>query len=388
MKFKNKKDQQGGFSPLWFTLIEIMIWILIASGVIIIWFQAFNAILVWKVKLIESTNISKESFSFSQKFFEEIKKGWLIDYEEYFNRNVVWNTTYSSGHFLKPTWFWNYWTEAWYYYCRSNNWVKMTGTWCIDNFNNSVSNTNQNWEKQRYGQYSFQFIDYNSNFDLDKDSYGNDLLWDEDHNDNIIWDDDDEYLWRGPDAFKSWSWVTELYLISADKTKRTLFRWSVKQDLDWPPAASCNSSDWWKTYSWSWCVWTIEFLKLDWKDWWFNHNKTWSWVYDWVIDTWIIDKDFSENKNNNSTRVVAWSDSKNYWIPLFQNSINVKSFDVRAYPNKDPKLAWNESGLDVAPYVRINMVLTPSWKVKKKIKWKTPEFNISTTVNLTDIYSR
>jgi hypothetical protein len=34
------------------------------------------------------------------------------------------------------------------------------------------------------------------------------------------------------------------------------------------------------------------------------------------------------------------------------------------------------------------MTLTPSWKVKKRIKWKVPEFNISTTINLTDIFSR
>ena len=63
----------------WFTLIEIMIWMLISSMIIIIWFQALHAIMIWKVKLIESTNIEKESFSFMQKFFEEIKSGGLID---------------------------------------------------------------------------------------------------------------------------------------------------------------------------------------------------------------------------------------------------------------------------------------------------------------------
>jgi hypothetical protein len=36
----------------------------------------------------------------------------------------------------------------------------------------------------------------------------------------------------------------------------------------------------------------------------------------------------------------------------------------------------------------LNMTLTPSRKVKKKIKWKVPEFNISTTINLTNIFSR
>jgi len=386
----NNKIQQGGFSPLWFTLIEIMIWILISSMIIIIWFQALNSILIWKVKLIESTNIEKESFSFMQKFFEEIKSGGLIDYEEYFNRKVVWNTTYLSGHFDKNTWFWNFgklWKPwvfpfdigKWFYHCRSTDWVKMW-TWCIDNFNTiwDVSG-----KPQSYGQYSFHFIDYNSNYD---DDWG-DENWDW----KIIWDDDDEHLWVWPKVFESWTWVTELYLIGADKKNRTFFRWTVKQDPYINNSSyTCNTSDW-ITFTGSWCLGTIEFLKLEWKDWWFDHdisNTNKIWEYDWVIDTWLIDKDFSENKNKNSIRVIAWSDLKNYWLPLFPDSINVKSFDIRAYPNKDIKQAWKEQNIDVAPYIRVNMILTPSFKVKKKIKWKIPEFNISTTINLTDIFSR
>lgn len=364
----------------WFTLIEIMIWILISSMIIIIWFQALNSIMIWKVKLIESTNIEKESFSFMQKFFEEIKAWGLIDYEEYFNRKVVWNTTYLSWHFLEETGFWNYWTLSnWFYYCRSWNNLsnKMTWTWCLENtFNNSWQN--QIWEKQIYGQYSFQFIDYNSNYDTD--------LWDEDWDLSIIWDDDDEYLGMWPEVFTSGSWVTELYLISADKTKRTLFRWTINNDINAPSTASCTTSDSWKTYTWSGCLWTIEFLRLEWKDWWFDHD-IWIfdiWQYDWVIDTWLIDKDFAW-----VTNIVAWSNSTNYRLPLFPNSMNVKLFDIKAYPNKDIKLAWKETNwIDVSPYVRINLTLTPSWKVKKKIKGKAPEFEISTTINLTDIFSR
>ena len=377
----------------WFTLIEIMIWILISSMIIVIWFNAFNAILVWKIKLIESTNIEKESFKFSQKFFEEIKAWGIIDYEEYFNRKVVWNTSYSSGHFDKPTWFWNFWelwnpdnTSStdywqWFYYCISDNWTQMTWSWCVNNFN--TRSFDQDWEPQRYGQYSFQFIDYNSNYDDDEYS-GATLLWDEDWDWDIIWDDDDEYLGEGPEAFDSSEWITELYLISADKTKRTLFRWTVINDPDYKDNISCNTSDW-KTFTWSWCLGTIEFLRLEWKDWWENHDKLpWIWLYDWVIDTWLIDKDFAW-----WSTIVAWSDNtEQYWQALFPNSINVSEFDIRAYPNKDIKHAWKESWIDISPYIRIQMTLSPSWKTKKAIKWKVPEFNISTTVNLTEIFSR
>jgi len=252
----------------------------------------------------------------------------------------------------------------------------MTWTGCIDNFNTDW--TSVLWKPQSYGQYSFHFIDYNSNYDSD--------LWNEDWIWWIIWDDDDEYLWKWPEVFQSWSGVTELYLISANKEKRTLFRWIVKDDpYIKNSVASCDFTNA-KAPTGSGCLWTIEFLKLEWKDWGFDHdtsNLDRAWEYDWVIDTWLINKDFAS-----WNEIIAWSNLDNYWLPLFPDSINVSSFDIRAYPNKDIKDAWKEENIDGAPYIRINMTLTPSWKVKKRIKWKVPEFNISTTINLTDIFSR
>ena len=368
---KNKK---------WFTLIETLLWILIASSIIIIGFEALNSITIWKVKLIESTDIEKETFKFSQKFFETVKKGWTLDYEEYFNRMVVnsWATTlYSSWHFARSTDFWNSWTVFWdFYYCRSANWTKMW-TWCLEaQFN--TSGQDQSGQKQRYWQYALQFIDYNSNYDND--------LWDEDWDWNIKWDDDDEVLWVGPELFKTWSWSHELYLISADHKTRTIFRWTVRNDPNRPSSANCDFSNP-KNPTWSGCLGTVEYLQLIWKDWWLNHQKSWTWYNDWVIDTWIISKDFVELVDWNSNEIVAsWSLDK-YYLSLFPNTINVKSFEVKAYPNADIEQSWQVTWIDVSPYIRIKMTLTPSWKTKKKIKWKVPEFNISTTINLNKIYS-
>ena len=117
-----------------FTLVEIMLSVLIFSIVLIWGFKAYSWVLIWKIKLIESTDIQKEAFYFSEKFFEEIKKGWTIDYEEYFNRKVVWTST-QSGHYDIPTGFWNFGRDWWnnsnnvettnygdeFYYCRSWN---------------------------------------------------------------------------------------------------------------------------------------------------------------------------------------------------------------------------------------------------------------------------
>ena len=350
----------------WFTLIEIMVGILIVAIVLIGGFKAYNWVLIWKIKLIESTNIQKQAFYFSEKFFEEIKKGWTIDYEEYFNRKVV-GTQTQSWHYKKNTWFgnfwvnWNIWTStywSWFYYCRSNNWTKMTNTGCVKDFNTTWNSVLL--KPQRFWQYSFQFIDYNSNYDND--------WWDEDWDWKIIWDDDDEYKWIWPTAF-SGAEVKEIYLISADKRKRTLFRWNKVADEIKPSETR----------------WTIQFLKLEWKDWWFNHQQTWTGLYDWVVDTRLIDKDFSWWNT-----IIAGSNNTNYWQDLFWDNINVTQAKFFVYPNKDKKLSWqdNDEKININPYIRIQLVLEPSNKAKRWFRWKIPKIKINTTINLTNIYSR
>lgn len=381
----------------WFTLIEIMLWILIFSMVILWWFYALNAIWIWKIKLIQTVDITKDAYYFTEKFFQEIKSWWTIDFEEYFNRKIVWNTT-QSWHYSIPTWFWNFWKWGkilnvssssdywnWFYYCRSLNWVNMWTWWCFNNTWTDFSST-ASWvsfnallsEPQRYWQYAFQFIDYNSNLSSD--------LWDENGNWNIRWDDDDESLWLWPTVFDIWNPIPEIYLISWDWKTRTLFRWKVWYDKNHPKYNAwthsnpdCNIS----TLTWSWCLWTIEFLKLEWKDWWINHTKSWIWAYDWIIDTWIISPKFTW-----WTDVIAWSNNVNYWQPLFPEDINVKSFKAYLYPNIDVKNAWKDSSnsSNINPYLRINITVTPSWKKLAQIKWKIPEINLTTNVNLSNYF--
>lgn len=367
----------------WFTLIEIMLWILIFSMVIIWWFQALSAVTLWKIKLIEKTDITKDAFYFSEKLFEEIKKGWTIDYEEYFNRKVVWGAT-SSWHYSIQTWFWNFWnwwSTPWtpwannywngFYYCRSWNWVAMWTWWCYNN--PTLNNLWVSWWPQRYGQYAFQFIDYNSNADDD--------LWDEDWDTKIRDDDDDENIWEWPVVFTWWTNTKELYLISWDRKKRTIFRWTWSEDPDKPITSSCNS-----TTFWSWCIWNVEFIKLEAKDWGLSHNSwsTSTWSFDWLMDTWIIDKEFTA-----WNEVIAWSNDINYRQPLFPSNISVTNFEVYPYPNIDKKYSWKSSSIvDVNPYVKIKLSLSPSWKKRWSMKWVVPETKIITTINLTDYFSK
>lgn len=375
-----------------FTLIEILIGILIVSSVMVSAFQALSAIGIWKISLIENTQTQKQALYFSEKLFEMIKYGGTIDYEEYFARKIRNNYTpliseYSSWHYLDHTGFWNYatdglpwsifygwWLSAGFYYCISPNMTIWDGCY------------NNNWSfawglPQTYGQYSFQFIDYNSNADGD--------WWDEDGINWPIWDDDDEYLGAWPDVFPLWADTKELYLINWVKRERTYFRYNVELDSHSPSWSTCNTSDSWSTYTGTGCLWTIEYLKLEWRDRGLDHNLLVDdpTQYDWVIDTWIISTEFT-----GWTEVIAWNyaNSNLYWQKLFPDDINVTEFKVFPHPNKDIDRAWKEDSdeQNVAESVRIQLWMMPAWKNRKQFKWKPKEYKYTTTINLTDIFTR
>ncbi len=395
----------------WFTLVEILIWILIFTIILIGSFQVLSQLGIARAKLMIETNIEKKAFYFSEKLFEEIKAGWLIDYEEYFNRKVFNNNSpkYLSWHYKKNSWFWNFEIFS-YYRCRSWSWTsnKMLteispwvykNEWCYSNKLNTKS-AKQEGKKQIYWEYALQFVDYNSDANSDWDwlpctkpdgSTWTWAIWDSNCDWNLTWDNDDQFLGRWPEAFELNKNLTELYLISADKKHRTFFRWTVKQDPNINFSCDNPSSDW-ITYTW-WCLWTIEFLKLDWRDWWDWHNYSWYWVFDWYIDTWLINSRFSGKDNTTPSKsVLAWSwteeEINKYWQPLFDDSINVENVKFFLYPNKDTNLTWKENNPeDTAPYLKLQMILKPSWKTRKQIKWKIPEIPINMTISLSDVLS-
>jgi type II secretory pathway pseudopilin PulG len=377
-----------------FTLVEILLWILIVSVVMVSAFQALSSIGIWKIRLIQKTQTQKQALYFSEKLFEMIKYGGTIDFEEYFNRKVV-NTNnpatviYWSWHYIRPTGFGNFWitgvvgtsnykmppippVEAEFYYCQSPNGGPLIWSdWC---YSSHIST----WNPQTYGQYSFQFIDYNSD---------SDASWDEDGDWDFRWDDDDEFLWEWPEVFAIWTDVKELYLINWVKRERTYFRYNVWLDPYAPNGSTCTSSNSGATYTWTGCLWTIEYLKLEWRDWWLDHNS-WSWdttQNDGVIDTWVISPEFTWG-----AEIIAWSNTVDYWQPLFPENINVTEFKVFPHPNIDTDRAWKLADIDknVAEYVRLQLSMKAGWKDRRKLQWTPKEYKLSTTINLTDIFTR
>ena len=379
-----------------FTLVEILISTVIIAAMLAIWFSSIAFITVGKIRLVESTKIEKEWFYFSEKLFEMIKSWWELDFEEYFNRKMVWNTSFSSGHYDIPSGFgnfgfwWNpltstFWSSV--YYCISPVGTSMWTDWCVS-ANNSAGE-NHLGEAQRYGQYAAQFIDYNSDFDNDTgDCWGWVPLGDEDCNGDFIGDDDDEFLGLWPDVFDENVNIHELYLISGDKNTRTYFRWNVTVDPDKPPTEICDFSIP-ANPVWEWCLGTIEFIVLDGRDWWDDHDESIDDAngtqYDGTIDTWIVNSRFSWNDST-----IAGAQINSYREKLFPSDISVSDFEVYAFPHKDIDLAWKESNdaINQAPYVRLKMTLSPSWEKRRVLKWRVPEVNIATTIALTDEFSQ
>lgn len=376
-----------------FSLVEILVGILIISIVMVAGFQTLSAIGIGKIKLIESTKIEKESYFLAERFFEMIKKWGTLDYEEYWNRSTY-NTSYQSWHYLGQSWFWNFWNSwnPWtttygtnLYYCVSSSTTLVWTGGCLGALNRwaqlaSTTADTYNNTPQRYRQYELQFIDYNSDGDGDfgdEDSSGEGYL-------SFKWDDDDLYLGNGPEAF-SGSRVTELYLTNLRGDERTLFRWHVIQDPDAPSWATCSGS---QDMTWSWCLWTIQMLKLVGRD--YGHNHTLAGPADLdgsqndgVIDTWLIHRDFHPTWID----MIADSTTNSYWRAIFPDSVSVMDIEFHAFPNKDMKYSWKEGGekYQIAPYIQIKMSISPSWKEKKKIKWKIPKSEFITTIGLTDL---
>lgn len=360
-------------APKGFTLIEILIGILIVSFVLLAGFQALSAVWIGKIKLIEKTRIEKEAYYASEKFFEMIKKWWTIDFEEYWNR-TSYDTNYSSWHYEKQTGMGN---EGTLYFCMSPNGSSMGTGGCLENNlykSDATPLASQKNEKQRYGEYELQFIDYNS--DQDGNTGDEDNSWESEL--SFLGDADDLYLGIGPRAF-SWSKVGELYLINDQGNERTFFRWNVKYDSFAPPGSTCDGTH---TMTGTGCLGTIEFLKLTGKDEWYTANDIWDW--DGKIESWYIHEDFLSSLWEVK---VTSSNSEQYWQPIFSDNINVKDVQFFLYPNKDIQYSWKDTdtALSVSEYLWLQMTLQPSWKEKRKIRGTIPTVEISTSISLSQL---
>ena len=333
------------------------------------------------------------------EFFERLNilmQDYTIDYEEYFNRQMV-GCEKKNGTYLRWSNFkWNIWI-SWYctefttygnwnstnrengittwdydiYYCSS----PCTSTTCNRKWLPVVVKKSECWTKegiQSYGQYEAFFTD------VWKDT--------EDKDYNAVWDGDDYNAWsalNGVNAIADADHIQELYFISHDGKSRLFFRRKLYNQ------------------NWQYNQYKIEMLRLRWFDAGIKHNFEVSsgnvWLYDWKIDTracdtwmWFVWKGESINPGWAYKDYHLPKDVDDCWIPLTYWSTSVSARNIWISPTTDSDLSWNTESRQINAYMKIltvNWVYLPYYTtgtISNSIgDFKVP---LETAINMKDFY--
>lgn len=94
MRFSKTINNRG------FTLFELMISMTVFSLLMIIVFDAVANIGIARTKSVTRITLLEELYFFSEKLASSIKDGGIVDYEEYWNRQVV-GTGVINGHYAR-----------------------------------------------------------------------------------------------------------------------------------------------------------------------------------------------------------------------------------------------------------------------------------------------
>lgn len=389
-----------------FTVVEMLIVVvmmsLIFTAVINLYFhmtkvkvdiEARQALLQNSYNLLERLNVMMEDYT--------------IDYEEYFNRRVVWCDSNDWNNFswdvnnvgwnwycdkftAYGNWSWDNASEWKLYSCSSSNnennapkYVNQHNDviywlWC---WNNSLAwwtyHTNSLWNPQSFGEYSLQYRD---------------VLEDVDGANWLIWDDDDITYGTWPIAIADNVNVQELYLISKDWAKRMFIRRALVYSWDW-------NMTWW-----IWDVdidtlYNLQMLKFRWFDAGADHDFdaaiTDVYTYDGDIDTWACD--YWEWFLCRWTNI--WAAYPNYnlpadiddgWVDIFGKELTIVDWNMSIYPTKNYNNSWSEDTMYINPYITIKvstkLYWEPwAWKVNPSVL-DSYQLNLQTTFNIKTNY--
>ncbi len=315
------------------------------------------------------------------EFFERLNilmEDYTIDYEEYYNRQMVWCVWWESGwdsfnwnvgigwYCTNFTAYGNSYTEGsdknngyYIYHCSTSD--SRTRGKHKDN-----SQCGKFWKWQSYWQYAALFTDAH----------------------DYTSDEDDEELWyllnvdENVDAIKDGDDIQELYLISHDWKRRLYFRRkNIAADGEAPH-------------------YKIQILRLRWFDAWKKHSF-WETdnnegLYDWKIDTWACDYSMWFECGWSS---VGWAyvdynlpeNEEDGWVDFTQWSTNIKSWKIAISPIWDADLYRAKQEKQVNAYMRImtvNSIYWPALFPEGSIPDSIKEFEVplQTTINMKDFY--
>ena len=383
-----------------FTLVELIFVVTIIWLVMPSIFSLYTFITKSNREIQARQNTIQQWYEFFERL-NVLMQDYTIDYEEYYNRQMVWCSKW--GNFWQWSDFaWNTWL-TWYcteftaygnensiknesnhaiwksqpdghalYYCSSSC---STNSSCQDTAGlNRVFGSNECWTlvgRQSYGQYAALFTDVK--FDTDGDK-------------NRIADSDDIKMWRAfnnINAIEDWNNIQELYFISHDWKNRLFFRRKLI-NITWD----------------NYMQYKIQILRLRWFDAWMKHDldDVWSgnvWIYDWAIDTWACDAWMWFIWH---WEPIWWSysgynlpgDENDCRVDLTKWSSSVLAWNIMISPLMDSDLAWDEKNRQINAYMKIltvNWIYLPyylPWSVSTSISdFKVP---LETTINMKDFY--
>lgn len=363
-----------------FTLLEILVSSSILWFIFIIIISLYSEMNKINIDIYARTTLVKNTNSLIEKI-NIIMKNYTIDYEEYFNRKMVWCdtdwwnsftwdvgdnwycdnfTAYGNGNNVKSSL--STWDHILYHCssvenwhdlkeekwdskdCEWNNSPLVTGAAYIYSQNNTNALNNGSWcalsWQQSFWEYKLQFWDVNKNVDG--------KWW-------CVWDDDDSDLWKWPEAIFDNENVKELYLISKDGKKRIFLRRKLVGSWDFDNDWNVWGTTWEKLYK-------LQILKLRGFDLWSWHDWAVNWITskDWQIDTRACDK--KEGFECSWSPINWWyawyklpSDKDDWRVDFTNNDMNIEDFSLSIYPTKDSENAWFSAKSQISPYISLRL---------------------------------
>ena len=384
-----------------FTLIELLyvMWIL---GLIM---PAMFALYNFMIKSNREISARQSSIQQWYEFFERLNilvQDYRIDYEEYFNRQMVWcrewwgtgsSFTWDVGSWWYCSNFTTYWNwnstnreeetedlttpplNTWYhdlYYCSTEDIISKQ--WLGSPVVVAANECGTRWTLQSYGQYATMFTD---------------VKW---WLSNMVWDWDDENVWYlinpSPSirAIQDADNIQELYLISQDWKNRLYFRRKLVSSEG------------------SYTQYRIQMLRLKWFDAWRLHSLSKSsenwienrWVYDGEIDTWVCD--YSMWFVWKWAPISSWGVYSGYNLPADVDdcridmtywSTNALGWNISVSPTWNPDLYWAITDRQINDYIKIflaNGVYMPSYGATMAESIAEFKIPLQTTLNMEWFY--
>ena len=386
-----------------FTLIELILVIVIVALLIPSIFIMYEFL----IRSNREIHARQDTIQQWYEFFEKLNillQDYTVDYEEYYNRQMVWCTptglTWSN--FTRNIWLSWYCTNfsaygnenstnrkvnfsnlSWQYrdvyYCSSAEPNKAKIPQKSKNVPVVVGSNHcwKIWSKQSFGQYANLFIDVHGDTDLQSDSwYG-----------SFVWDSDDENLWRSNiDAIQDSNNIQELYFISHDWKSRLFFRRKLIH-ID----ETVNNGGYYTQYK-------IQMLRLRWFDAGQKHSFEITddnlWLYDWVIDTWACDSWMWFEWHGTD---VWWAysgyklplDVDDCWVDLTHGATTVSVWNMWISPVTDSELSWADQTRQINAYMKIltvNGIYPPYYKGRMSSSIADFKVPLQTTINMKDFY--